>query len=52
MTLADEGSHQNLDGNVDVVVYTDVDYDPDFLLFGAGDGVSIYGDLDIVVWLL
>ena len=33
MTLADEGSHQNLDGNVGVVVDTDVDYDPDFLLF-------------------
>ena len=52
MTLADEGSHQNLDGNVDVVVDTDVDFDLDYLLFGVGDGVSNYVDLDIVVWLL
>ena len=39
MTLADEGSHQNLNGigNVYVVVDTDVDYDPDFLLFFVGD---------------
>ena len=48
MTLADEGSHQKLDGNVDVVVDTDVD----FLLFGVGDGASVYVDLDIIVWLL
>ena len=57
MTLADEGSHQNLNGNVYVVVDTNVDYDPDFLLFFVVDGVSISVyvgidvDLDILVWL-